>query len=453
MKLKMRRRPNAARESTTNGPKPQWNYGKYRDIFDMKEVLRIATTGNVDDGKSTLIGRLLYETHSLPADKVEDLVRASKRRGFNSPDFSLLTDGLLAEREQGITIDVAHVYFQTTKRKFIVADTPGHEQYTRNMVTGASTSSVALILVDARNGSLLQTYRHFLISHILELSTVIVCINKMDLVGYDEKRYLQVVDSLSSFAQRLGFPSSRLVFLPLSASSGDNVTSLSRNTPWYKGKSLLELLETIEVPGAGDTLPFRFSVQLILRSKLPEYHDYRGYAGKIASGNIRVGDKVTILPSHITTTVSGIDVYGREIESAQAEEMVSIHLEKDLDLSRGDMIVNESQLPTVSRTVEARLCWLHERPAKVRSRYLLQHGVRRVYARIDTIRSVIHPESLEALQNAGTLSLNDIGDVSITTGIELFYDPYRRNKANGAFIIIDEATNDTVAVGFMSSTK
>ncbi len=416
----------------------------------MKEVLRIATTGNVDDGKSTLIGRLLYETHSLPADKVEDLIRASKRRGFDAPDFSLLTDGLLAEREQGITIDVAHVYFQTPRRKFIVADTPGHEQYTRNMVTGASTSSVALILVDARNGSLLQTYRHFLISHILELSTVIVCINKMDLVDYDEVRYLQVVETLSSFAQHLGFPASRLVFIPLSASVGDNVTAVSAKTPWYNGKPLLELLETINMPGASEDTPLRFSVQCVLRSKLPEFHDYRGYAGKIASGSIRIGDKVTILPSQLTTTVSGLDMYGKEIESAQAGESVSIHLEKDLDLSRGDMIVKEGQLPNVSRTVEARLCWLHERPAKVRSRYLLQHGVRRIHARIDAIRSVIHPESLEAVLNAETLSLNDIGDVTITVAVEVFYDRYQDNKANGVFILIDEATNDTVGVGFLA---
>jgi sulfate adenylyltransferase subunit 1 len=416
----------------------------------MKEVLRIATTGNVDDGKSTLIGRLLYETKSLPSDKVEDLIRASKRRGFDSPDFSLLTDGLLAEREQGITIDVAHVYFQTPKRKFIVADTPGHEQYTRNMVTGASRSSVALILVDARNGSLLQTYRHFLISHILELSTVIVCINKMDLVDYDEKRYLQVVDKLSSFARRLGFPSSRLVFIPLSASAGDNVTAASKNTPWYEGKPLLELLETIDIPQASDAAPFRFSVQLVLRSKLPQYHDYRSYAGKIAGGTVHIGDNVVLLPSRITTSVTGIDLYGEEIQFAQAGEMVSIRLEKDLDLSRGDMIVKEGQLPNVSRTVDARLCWLHERPAKVGSRYLLQHGVRRVHARIDAIRFVIHPESLEATQGVETLSLNDIGDVTITTAAELFYDSYRENKANGAFIVIDETTNHTVAVGFLS---
>ena len=233
----------------------------------MKEVLRIATTGNVDDGKSTLIGRLLYETKSLPADKLDDLIRASKRRGFESPDFSLLTDGLLAEREQGITIDVAHVYFQTPKRKFIVADTPGHEQYTRNMVTGASTSNIALILIDARNRSLLQTYRHFFISHLLDLSPIVVCINKMDLIGYDEARYLTIVGNLASFAERLGFPSSRLIFIPMSASEGDNIISLSANTPWYKGRPLLDLLETIDVRNSGDSGPLRFAVQSVLRSK------------------------------------------------------------------------------------------------------------------------------------------------------------------------------------------
>ncbi|MBI2428881.1 MAG: 50S ribosome-binding GTPase [Ignavibacteriales bacterium] len=413
----------------------------------MKQVLRIAITGNVDDGKSTLIGRLLYETKSLPADKVEDLIRVSKRRGFDSPDFSLLTDGLLAEREQGITIDVAHVYFQTPQRKFIVADTPGHEQYTRNMVTGASTSNVALILIDARNGSLLQTYRHFFISHILRLSTVFVCVNKMDLVDYSETRFGEIVDSLFSFAQRLGFPSEKLIFVPLSASLGDNITTISQNMSWYKGKPILELLETLDIESSRNAQLFRFQVQHVLRSKLPEYHDYRGYAGKIASGKISVGDAVTILPSQFTTNISGIDFAGTEVQSAQAGESVSIRLEKDLDLSRGDMIVKENDLPTISRTVEARVCWLNERPAKLRSRYLLQHGVRRILAKIDQVKSVIHPELLEEKQDSESLSLNDIGDTIITTATELFYDPYEKNKSTGAFILIDESTNDTVAVG------
>ncbi|MEW5798510.1 MAG: GTP-binding protein [Bacteroidota bacterium] len=412
----------------------------------MKQVLRIATTGNVDDGKSTLIGRLLYETKSLPADKVEDLIRASKRRGFDSPDFSLLTDGLLAEREQGITIDVAHVYFQTPKRKFVVADTPGHEQYTRNMVTGASTSNVALILIDARNGSLLQTYRHFFISHILRLSTVFVCVNKMDLVEYRETQFNEIKNSLLSFAQRLGFPSEKIIFVPLSARAGDNITSLSKNTPWYSGKPLLELLETLDVESGRDTHSFRFQVQYVLRSKHPEY---RGYAGKIASGKITAGDSVRLLPSQFTTKISGIDFAGKEVESAQAGESVSIRLEKDLDLSRGDMIVKENNLPVISRTIEARLCWLNERPAKLHSRYLLQHGVRRILAKIDQVKTVIHPESLEEKQDSELLSLNDIGDVIMTTANEMFYDPYELNTFTGAFILIDESTNDTVAVGVL----
>ena len=413
----------------------------------MKDVLRIATIGSVDDGKSTLIGRLLYETKSLPADKVEDLIRASKRRGFDSPDFSLLTDGLLAEREQGITIDVAHVYFQTPSRKFIVADTPGHEQYTRNMVTGASMSSVALILVDARNGSLLQTYRHFFISHILDLSTIIVCINKMDIVGYKETRFREIADELSSFASRIGFPLTRLIFVPLSASLGDNITRSSQNMSWYKGKPLLELLETLPVSSDKNTLPFRFQVQHVLRSKLPAYHDYRGYAGKIASGTICVGDTVTVLPAQCTTTISGIDFAGKRVETAEAGESVSIQLSKDLDLSRGDMIAKENSMPTITRSVEARLCWLMERPAKLKSRYLLQHGVRRIHAKLDRVKSVIHPESLEEIKNSETLAMNDIGDVTMTTAAEVFYDRYQENKANGAFIIIDESTNDTVGVG------
>ena len=413
----------------------------------MKDVLRIVTTGNVDDGKSTLIGRLLYETKSLPADKLEDLRRASKRRGFATLDFSLLTDGLLAEREQGITIDVAHVYFQTPQRKFIVADTPGHEQYTRNMVTGASTSSVALILIDARNGSLLQTYRHFFISHILSLSTIIVCMNKMDIIGYEEQRYLSLVRELSTFARRIGFPLRNLIFIPISASLGDNVTTLSKNTLWYKDKPLLELLETLELPSGRHEHPFRFQVQYILRSQRPEYHDYRGYAGKIASGTLTVGDVVTVFPARSKTTVAGINYSGQSVESVQAGESISIQLTEDVDVSRGDMILKENDQPTFARTFGARLCWLHERNAKLRSRYLLQHGVRRLHARLDTVTSVIHPESLQEKQDSDTLALNDIGDVIITAAQELQYDLYAANKANGAFILIDEATNDTVAVG------
>jgi sulfate adenylyltransferase subunit 1 len=415
----------------------------------MKDVLRIATTGSVDDGKSTLIGRLLYETKSLPSDKLDDLIRASRRRGFDAPDFSLLTDGLLAEREQGITIDVAYVYFQTPHRKFIIADTPGHEQYTRNMVTGASTSSIALILIDARNGSLLQTYRHFFISHILDLSTIIVCINKMDLVEFSEGRFQEIADDLSSFAGRIGFPPAKLNFIPLSASLGDNVTGLSSNMSWYKGKPLLEFLETLDVTAETADLPFRFQVQHILRSKLPAYRDYRGYAGKIASGIVRVGDAVIVLPSQYKTTVSGIDSAGKKIESAHAGESVSIQLSDDLDLSRGNMIVKENSMPATARSFEARICWLAERPAKLGSRYLLQHGVRRIDARLDRVKTVIHPESLRETNDANTLTMNDIGDVILTSSQDLFYDPYAKNKATGAFIIIDEATNDTAAVGIL----
>ena len=411
----------------------------------MNDVLRIVTTGNVDDGKSTLIGRLLYETKSLPADKLEDVQRASKRRGFDSLDFSLFTDGLLAEREQGITIDVAHVYFQSSHRKFIVADSPGHVQYTRNMVTGASTSSVALILIDARNGSLLQTYRHFFIS----LSTIIVCINKMDMVGYEEHRFFSIVRELSAYADSIGFPSANLIFIPISASLGDNVTTLSGNTPWYKNKPLLELLETLELPSKLVGCPFRFQVQYILRSQRPEYHDYRGYAGKIASGTLSVGDAVTVFPARVTTAVAGINLSGKPVTSAQAGESISIQLVDDIDISR-DMIVKDNKQPTLARTFGARLCWLHEHHAKIHSRYLLQHGVHRLLARLDDVVSVIHPGLQQLEQDSETLALNDIGDVIITAAQELQYDLYEVNKANGAFILIDEKTNDTVAIGIFT---
>jgi sulfate adenylyltransferase subunit 1 len=413
----------------------------------MSDVLRVATTGNVDDGKSTLIGRLLYETGSVPDDRVEDLMRASKRRGFDGPDFSLLTDGLMAEREQGITIDVAHVYFQTPKRKFIVADTPGHEQYTRNMVTGASTSTAAVILVDVRNGSLLQTYRHFFLARILRLSAVVVCINKMDLVGYSEERYGVLVRELTAFAVRIGHASAKLLFVPVSATVGDNVTSPSANMPWYRGKPLLGILETLPVPGPCATDPLRFPVQCVLRTSRPGYADYRAYAGKVASGVLHAGDGIMTLPSRLTATVSGIEKYGVDVRSARAGETIAVRFDRNLDLRRGDMVVRESALPVVSRTCEARVCWLDDQPLKVRHRYLLQHGVHRVQARVETIRSVIHPASLDPSRGAELLSLNDIGDVSIVAGAELYYDPFDGNRANGAFILIDEGTNDTVAVG------
>jgi len=413
----------------------------------MSDVLRIATTGNVDDGKSTLIGRLLYETGSLPDDRVEDLMRASKRRGFDGPDFSLLTDGLMAEREQGITIDVAHVYFQTPKRKFIVADTPGHEQYTRNMVTGASTSTAALILVDARNGSLLQTYRHFFLSRILRLSSVVVCINKMDLVAYSRERYEDLVRDLTAFAGRIGHSAAKLLFVPLCATAGDNVTARSENMPWYRGKPLLGILEMLDIPAPGATDPLRFPVQCVLRTSRPGFPDYRAYAGKVASGVLHPGDGVMTLPSRRTATVTGIDRCGEEVRSAGAGESIAVRLDRDLDLRRGDMMVRGASVPVVSRTLESRLCWLDEQPLNVRRRYILQHGVHRVPARVETIRSVIHPASLDPSDGAASLSLNDIGDVTIAAGADLYYDPFDGNKANGAFILIDDATNDTVAVG------
>jgi sulfate adenylyltransferase subunit 1 len=390
---------------------------------------------------------LLYETASVPADKIEDLMRASKRRGSDSPDFSLLTDGLLAEREQGITIDVAHVYFRTPARKFIVADTPGHEQYTRNMVTGASNSTVALVLVDVQNGSLLQTYRHFFISHTLRLPNIVVCINKMDLVDYRKEPFLTIVNELTSFATRIGFPVSQLAFVPVSAIRGDNVTTRSLNTPWYEGQPLLALLETIDTMSPAADTPLRFRIQTVIRSRNHERDDYRGYAGKIVSGIIRVGDPVVALPSHLRSSVLGIDIYDKKVESARAGATVTIRLRDDVDLSRGDIIVHEWNLPTTSKSFQARMCWLHEQSLKLRRRYLLQHGTRRVMGRIEKIGAVIHPESLEAVANADGLSLNDIGDVTVTTSEELCFDTYDQIKGNGSFIVIDESTNDTVAVG------
>ncbi len=416
----------------------------------MDDVLRIATTGSVDDGKSTLIGRLLYDTASVPADKLDDLVRASKRRGSEGPDYSLLTDGLLAEREQGITIDVAHVFFRTPTRKFIIADAPGHEQYTRNMATGASNSTVALVLVDAQNGSLLQTYRHFFIAHTFRLATIIVCVNKMDAVGYREEKFCAAVNQLAAFATRLGFPLHRLFFVPVSAKFGDTVISRSANMPWYRGKSLLELLETVETSVDAETLPLRFRVQMVIRPKSPEYADYRGYAGKIVSGSLRVGDRIMVLPSRRPSQVAAIDIFGRTVERAGAGTMPTIRLSDDIDVGRGDTIVHEDHLPTSGRTFPARVFWLHEQPTQIRKRYLVQHGTRRIVGHISSVQRVIHPESLESIEAKDTLALNDIGDITITCSSELHIDPYGSNKGNGAFILIDESTNETVAVGVFS---
>jgi sulfate adenylyltransferase large subunit len=420
-------------------------------LQEKKDLLRFVTIGSVDDGKSTLIGRLLHDAHGLYQDQLDAVRRASAKgstRGAGSTsaiDFSLVTDGLLAEREQGITIDVAYRYFSTDRRKFIIADTPGHVQYTRNMATGASTADVAIILVDARLGVIAQTRRHAHIAALLGIPHVIACVNKMDLVDFDRARFDAIVADLQVIASRLGI--GKLHPLPVSALAGDNVVTQSSRMPWWSGTTLLELLETIPVRSADESQPFRFPVQIVLRPGI----GYRGFAGKIVSGTIAQGDEITILPSGKRTRIAGVDVAGREVPSASAPMSVALRLADEIDVSRGDMVARSADLPRASSELEAHLVWMSERPLDPSRTYLLKHTTRTVRAAIE----VVHGTDAETLAPAPatTLALNDIGRVRVSCRAPLFFDPYRKNRATGAFILIDSVTNDTVAAGMIDEEK
>jgi sulfate adenylyltransferase subunit 1 len=410
---------------------------------EAKDLLRFTTAGSVDDGKSTLIGRLLYDSRSVYDDQLESITKASAGRNAGAIDFSLLTDGLRAEREQGITIDVAYRYFSTPKRKFIIADTPGHEQYTRNMVTGASTAELAIILVDARKGLLAQSRRHSYIASLLGLPQLVIAINKMDLVDYSESVYTGIVSDFREFLAQLG--SVQPFFIPLSALAGDNVVSLSENTPWYKGPTLMEYLETVPVGQRAETAPFRFPVQRIVRPNL----DFRGYAGQIASGTIRVGNEITTLPSGRTSRVKSIVTFDGDLEEARAPLSVTLTLEDEIDIVRGDLISTSDALPHSENLFDATLVWLNDEPLDTRKRYRLKHTARQEWAEVKTIHYAVNINTLEQ-EPATVLAMNQIGVVQITSARPLYFDSYTDNRGTGSFILIDPLTNATVAAGMIS---
>jgi sulfate adenylyltransferase large subunit len=408
------------------------------------ELLRVATAGSVDDGKSTLIGRLLFETKQVFEDQLEHVESVSRDRGDGYVNLALLTDGLRAEREQGITIDVAYRYFQTPRRKFILADTPGHEQYTRNMVTGASTADVALILVDARNGVIEQSRRHAVIASLLRIPHAVVCVNKMDLVDWDESVFDEIVREFASL------PLADVTFVPISALHGDNVVERSERMPWYAGPPLLQYLEELQVAADRNLDDFRFPVQWVIRPMTDEHHDYRAYAGQVASGVIRPGDEVVVLPSERRTRIAAIDTQGGELDEAFPPLSVALRLEDDVDVSRGDLITLAGQEPPQARELEATICWMSERPLEPRGRYRLKHTTRTVSARVEAIEARVDVNTLDE-GAADQLGLNDIGRVRLRLGQPLFADPYEDNRVTGSFILIDETTGDTAGAGMVLS--
>jgi sulfate adenylyltransferase large subunit len=414
------------------------------------ELLRIATAGSVDDGKSTLIGRLLHDTKSIFEDQMEHVVQTSERRGDGYVNLALLTDGLRAEREQGITIDVAYRYFATPRRKFIVADTPGHEQYTRNMVTGASTADLSIVLVDARKGVSEQTRRHTYISSLLRIPHLVVCVNKMDLVGYDEDTFYEILEEMTDWMARLQVPD--ITFIPISALNGDNVVDRSDNMQWYGAAPLLYHLEHVVIASDRNLHDIRFPVQWVIRPMSDEHHDYRGYAGQVAGGVLRPGSEVVVLPSGRTTTISAIDTYGGELEAAFPTMSVALRLADEIDVSRGDMLVSADDQPPASRELDAMLCWMSEQPLTPRGKYTIKHTTRSARAIVEQIEHRVDVNTL-AQEPAQQLGLNEIGRVQLRCSSPLVLDPYARNRATGSFILIDESTNDTVAAGMVLNAR
>ena len=410
-------------------------------------MLRFATAGSVDDGKSTLIGRLLYDSKAIFEDQLEAVERTSRDRGEAATNLALLTDGLRAEREQGITIDVAYRYFATPKRKFIVADTPGHIQYTRNMVTGASTANLALILVDARNGIVEQSRRHAVLATLLGVPHVVVCINKMDLVDYSEARFEEVKAEFRDFAAKLDVHD--LVFVPVSALNGDNIVDRSPNMPWYRGSSLLHLLEEVHIASDRNLIDVRFPVQYVIRPYDDEWHDYRGYAGQVVSGSLRVGDEVAVLPSGFTSRIAGIDTMDGPLEEAFPPMSVTVRLEDDIDVSRGDLICRPNNRPETSQDIEAMVCWLSESPMDPSGFYRIKHTTREARAKVGEVLYKMDVNTLHRDQSASTLGLNDVGRIRLRTTSPLFVDRYARNRQTGSFILVSEATNATVAAGMI----
>lgn len=412
------------------------------------QLLRFTTAGSVDDGKSTLIGRLLYDSKSIFEDQLDAIEATSKRKGHEGVDLALFTDGLKDEREQGITIDVAYRYFTTPKRKFIIADTPGHIQYTRNMVTGASTANAAIILIDARHGVVEQTKRHSFIASLLQIPHVIVCINKMDLVNYEENSYNQIVADYEAILSKMSIRDVR--FIPISALKGDNVVNRSENMLWYQGAPLLDTLETLHISSDLNKIDVRFPVQTVIRPQIEAFHDYRGYAGRLESGVLRKGDAVVALPSGFTSKVKSIDVYGKSLDEAFAPMSISVTLEDDIDISRGDMLARVNNQPSSVQEFDAMLCWLHNAPARPRGKYTIRHTSNEQKAMISEVLYKVDINTLERISDDPNVGMNDIVKVRVKTTRPLMVDEYRDNRATGSFILIDEASNETVAAGMIA---
>jgi sulfate adenylyltransferase large subunit len=415
-----------------------------------RELLRIATAGSVDDGKSTLIGRLLHDSKTLMEDQLAHVVETSERRGDGYLNLALLTDGLRAEREQGITIDVAYRYFQTLKRKFIIADTPGHEQYTRNMVTGASTADVSIVLVDARNGVSEQTHRHAFIASLLRIPHLIVCVNKMDLVNYDEEVFYAILEELTGWAARLQIPD--ITFIPISALHGDNVVDRSTTMQWYGGAPLLYHLEHVVIAPDRNLADVRFPVQWVIRPMSDDHHDYRGYAGQVAGGVLQPGAEIVVLPGGQKTTVAGIDSFNGELDVAFPTMSVALRLADQIDISRGDMIVEPTDQPTCARELESMICWMSDEPLKEGGRYAIKHTTRDARAVVDQLEYRVDVNTLKH-EESSQLGLNEIGRVRLRLNTPLMVDPYARNRTTGSFILIDEGTNETVGAGMVVATQ
>ena len=413
------------------------------------DLLRFATAGSVDDGKSTLIGRLLLDSKSIFADQLEAVERTSQDKGYDYTDLALLTDGLRSEREQGITIDVAYRYFATPRRKFIIADTPGHVQYTRNMVTGASTAGLGLVLVDARTGLTEQSRRHAVILSLLRVPHLVLAVNKMDLVGYDENVFNEIRDEFGSFASKLTVPD--LVVIPISALNGDNVVNRSQNMPWYQGSSLLHHLENVHVASDRDLVDTRFPVQYVIRPHSDDFHDYRGYAGQVCGGVLKPGDEVLVLPSGFTSHIAAIDLYDQQVEEAFPPMSVTVRLQDDLDVSRGDMICRPQNAPTPSQDIDAMVCWMASKPLQPRQKLAIKHTTRMARALVKDVQYRLDINTLHRDTDTKRLGLNEIGRVRLRTTSPLFVDPYEKNRATGSFILIDEATGVTVGAGMINS--
>ena len=411
------------------------------------DLLRFTTAGSVDDGKSTLIGRLLYDSKSIFEDQMEAIEEASQRKGKEYVDLSLLTDGLRAEREQGITIDVAYRYFATPKRKFIIADTPGHIQYTRNMVTGASTANLAIILIDARKGVIEQTCRHSIIASLLQIKHIVVCVNKMDLVNFSQKVFDDIKADYLNFAKDLSVTD--IHFLPISALMGDNVVDRSINTPWYSGKTLMETLETVNIDLDHNYVDGRFPVQYVIRPHSEQYHDFRGYAGRVEGGVFKPGDEVVILPSGLKSKIAAIESMTGKLEEAVPPMSVTMTLQDNIDISRGDMIVKADNIPNNSQEVELMICWLNDKKMVLGGKYVLKHTTKEVRCIIKDVHYKVNISNMEEIHDNKEIGLNDIGRILIKTTAPLFFDSYSKNRSTGSLILVDEFTNETVGAGMI----